>query len=726
MNYTRNLWSYDLECYKNFFSATFWNKEKEEKVVFVIYKERNDLNKLVDWIKSQDNLVLVGFNNKSYDDTFLKRILSGTKELSTLPSVDLTRKFNNLSTYIINYDKQDKKIQKVVRDLRSLTYFTSIDLLEVIREGYSTKSLKGVAINLKYHRIQDLPIPFDAEIEDHQVEDLLDYNFNDVVITDKIKEFIKDRLEMREILSEQYGVNLLSDADSSIAKTLFNKFYSEKTGLPIEEFKYKRTSRDTVLIGDIILPWISFKTPLYQDYLESLRKVVISNIKEKAIFDIPSLIVGDMEYTIGLGGIHSVDKPAIFTNESIDGVEMMLLDVDVASQYPRRIIHSEIVPEHLDAKVFVEVLSLIVDTRIIKKAEGKIDKIARIIAEGLKITVNTVYGLFNFAYYFLYDPKATYAVTVNNQLAILMLIEELNLNDIKVISANTDGIIIHTASSDLDRIRDIYHVWEATTGFTLEETNYSKYIRRDINNYITIKTDGEVKNKGIFIPQNGILKGYDKPIVGIALQEYFLHGKNPIEIVEGIGSYQYKFVNPDFPKGELRTVDIYDYCLAQKIGPQYTRVEYHTGGKVEFVQRSLRYYASNGGGTLYKVKPVIDKGSGKATNDESKATLLSSSNITLFNDYYKSDDYDINYQYYIDEVEKIIAKVEGRIWIDKEDLENKIKSLTDTYQTVLTKLIDMKEKGKDHLKSYQTYVTRLTKVENDLNQLTETYEQSSK
>ena len=52
-----------------------------------------------------------------------------------------------------------------------------------------------------------------------------------------------------------------------------------------------------------------------------------------------------------------------------------------------------------------------------------------------------MYGAFRDINDYLYDPKCTYKVTINLQLCLLMLIEALELKGIKVISANTDGIV---------------------------------------------------------------------------------------------------------------------------------------------------------------------------------------------------------------------------------------------------------------------------------------------
>ena len=732
MNTFDNVWSYDIESFPNLFSVTFWNKEREEKVVFQIFGQINDSTKIAEWVLNSKNLTLVGYNSLSYDNPMLNSIIKSYKTLQMLSVVDITQRLNTLSKSIIHYDECTKDRQKVIRNLREISnsYYQSIDLLEVIREGYATKSLKGVAINLKWHRIQDLPYPFDQTLTQEEGDIVIDYNFNDVLITQRAYEHLADRLEMRRILSEQYQINLISKSDSAIAKELFTKFYAEGSGMEYEEFKYQKTRRTELYLHEIILPWISFQTLELQDYLEKVKNVRVWNIEGKTLqyegkiikeaqFDIPSLEYNNMIYTIGLGGIHSVDKPGIFeANE-----EMMLLDVDVASQYPIRILDSKIVPKHLDPKIFLPLFKGIIDTRLAKKAEGKKDKIARIIAEGLKIVVNTVYGLYNFAYYFLYDPLATYKVTINNQLAILMLIEELNLNGINIISANTDGIICYTKSSNLLLIREIYKVWEQTTGFTLEETNYSKYIRRDINNYITVKTNGEIKAKGIFVPQLGILKGYDKPIVAIALQEYFINGKQPKEVIETLG-YSYTFVNPETPKGEQRITDIYDYCMAQKIGETYDNAVIIKDGVEYPTQRSVRYYAANEGVGIYKKKWIEDK---KVINKKDETsiveahwsyqTLLASSPVVVFNDYVDLPDYNINLEYYIEETEKIIAAIEGREWVDLVKLEAKIDKLTEAYHKIVTTVQNLIDKNKTHLKSFPKQLLRGKQLSEELNNL---------
>jgi hypothetical protein len=79
-----------------------------------------------------------------------------------------------------------------------------------------------------------------------------------------------------------------------------------------------------------------------------------------------------------------------------------------------------------------------------------------------------------------------------------MLIEALELAAIPVVSANTDGIVIKCPVG-LEFVRDrLIKEWEARTGFNMEFTDYAALYSRDVNNYVALKPDGEVKTKGVF------------------------------------------------------------------------------------------------------------------------------------------------------------------------------------------------------------------------------------
>lgn len=96
----------------------------------------------------------------------------------------------------------------------------------------------------------------------------------------------------------------------------------------------------------------------------------------------------------------------------------------------------------------------------------------KIKAEGLKIAINRMYGAFRDINDYLYDPKCTYKVTINLQLCLLMLIEALELKGIKVISANTDGIVCIIKPEQEADYKACCDWWQEYNNFELEFTNY--------------------------------------------------------------------------------------------------------------------------------------------------------------------------------------------------------------------------------------------------------------
>ena len=92
-----------------------------------------------------------------------------------------------------------------------------------------------------------------------------------------------------------------------------------------------------------------------------------------------------------------------------------------------------------------------------------------------------MYGAFRDSNDFLYDPYYTYRTTINLQLCLIMLIEELELNGISVVSANTDGIVCKIPYELEDTYYNICNAWQAKLDFELEYTDYERYLRKDVN-----------------------------------------------------------------------------------------------------------------------------------------------------------------------------------------------------------------------------------------------------
>lgn len=111
----------------------------------------------------------------------------------------------------------------------------------------------------------------------------------------------------------------------------------------------------------------------------------------------------------------------------------------------------------------------------------------------LKLTINGGFGKFGSKYSALYSPDLLMQVTISGQLCLLMLIEMLELNEIPVVSGNTDGIIMKCPKEKYEQLNNIIAQWEQITGFETEETRYKAIYSRDVNNFFIVKEKGDVE-----------------------------------------------------------------------------------------------------------------------------------------------------------------------------------------------------------------------------------------
>jgi DNA polymerase elongation subunit (family B) len=136
------------------------------------------------------------------------------------------------------------------------------------------------------------------------------------------------------------------------------------------------------------------------------------------------------------------------------------------------------------------------EKRLELKPLAKKDKKIAGIVGALKLAVNSVYGKSSDMQSWIYDRQLTMFTTITGELSLMMLIEAYELKGLRVISANTDGVTIMIKKSDLPIMDEINKWWCEATQFELERTDYSKIIFSTVNDYLAIKTNGEIKKKG--------------------------------------------------------------------------------------------------------------------------------------------------------------------------------------------------------------------------------------
>lgn len=133
---------------------------------------------------------------------------------------------------------------------------------------------------------------------------------------------------------------------------------------------------------------------------------------------------------------------------------------------------------------------------------------------------------------------------------LLMLCEALELDNIHIISANTDGIMVKVYTSQEDKFKEITTWWQNITGMQADSDVVHSLIARDVNNYITqFRSKGKLKieSKGALNPMMyslDLTKGYSMPIVAQAIENYFLKNKPVMDTLQ-------------------EATNILDFCLTQ-------------------------------------------------------------------------------------------------------------------------------------------------------------------
>lgn len=218
----------------------------------------------------------------------------------------------------------------------------------------------------------------------------------------------------------------------------------------------------------------------------------------------------------------------------------------------------------------------------------------------------------------------------------MTLIEELELNGIHVISANTDGIVIKLPRDKFNVYKDITDRWNATNRMGADYEEYKMIASRDINNYFDIQTNGKIEYKGALDPKQylkELKKGYDAPVVAVAVFEYLV---NNVPVMTTLRNHK----------------DILDFCKTQNVGRQFEVVyDICEKGKIIHIhsQRHVRFYVSTKGVIIQKENKTSGAKS-KLAGGNSVCILNSLNDLPI-------EERNIDYSYYYKECYKIIDPI---------------------------------------------------------------------
>lgn len=563
-------WCYDEETYPNCFTIGFEHCDSDEYHQFELSWRKDEREQLFNFIAQRPELRMVGYNNIGFDYLVLHLLLMN-------PQCSVQQLYDHAMRIINASD--DERFSNMVWESDWLR--PQIDLYKIHHFDNANKrtSLKMLEFNMRMDNISDLPFPVGMMLDSAQIDTLLAYMRHDIKATKKFYHRSKAAIDFREELTEKYGKNFINHNDTKIGKDYFimrlgdDMCYTRASGRK----EPRQTPRHAIRLSDVVFPYIKFEHPEF----ERVRQWLVAQTiyETKGVFTGLTATVNGFTYVFGAGGIHgSVESQIVSADD-----EYQITDFDVASYYPNLAIKNKIYPEHLGTEFCDTYLD------VYQQRQQHPKKKFPAINAMLKLALNGVYGDSNSVYSPFYDPQYTMKITINGQLLLCMLAEQLvKVVGLSVIQINTDGVTVRYPRANAGIVKQIADWWQQNTLLELEAVEYSAMYIRDVNNYLAVTTDGSIKRKGAYCyigshTDSGAELGWHQPhsslVVPMAAEAALLFGA---DIREFITAHS----------------DWYNFMNVVKV-PRSNTLE--IGGQE--VQRITRCYISHNGGDMVKVMP---------------------------------------------------------------------------------------------------------------------------
>ena len=618
---------YDIEVFPNCFHCLVSDSESHKKYKFEISNRKNQLEELIDffYFKRVEH-IMCGYNNHHYDDIVINYMIFFRNTMKRFDYLKICNSLYYLSKAIIESEKTEN-IDKI-KQYKYANYFYSFDLMTMLYSAAKQKSLKEVEILLGMDNVQEFEAGFDQRLLDSEIDDMIKYNENDVDATELLLNTVKDEVDLRLEVEKEWGFDALSMSNIRIGEEILLR-QSNLKGVSLEEAKSKIRRVAKIENKDIILPFIQYSNPKLKEVLLDVKNATCypckSDKKQKNYEK--KFVLSNTCYSIGEGGIHTINEPRIFKPTA----DQYIGHSDVTSMYPSLAIIYKWLPVHL-GKDFWNVYESLYKERIIAKRNH--DELK---AKAFKFALNSPIGKMQNESSWAYDPLNAYKIRMNGQLILLMLVDRLLSINCKIVQVNTDGVVYIADKANRELINKFIHEVENITKLHFDSDDYESFYQYDVNNYFGIRKgysqSGDpslIEKKGKFITEIGLNNSMTPVVISKAVINYFLT-KEPID----------KFVKED--------KNIRDFLMSQSVNREF-KVEY--GNKP--VQRINRYYASNSGYYLMRVKDKM--------YETKKESILSDVGVILLNhiDSTPIEERKINYQYYIGKAKTIVSEFINR------------------------------------------------------------------
>lgn len=495
---------YDIEVFAHDNLAVF--KDINGKTVKVFHNNYDGCDELI------DGKQLVGYNNHYYDDRILPKMIFGWSP----------EKIKTLNDQIIG--GHDTKIARNTMLKGTYDCFQQIDV--------SRPSLKKIEGNLgKMILESDVPFDIDRPLTESELKDVIYYCSYDVANTVQVFKLRKDNYftakeSLISMLPQQPHLRphqIRARANDWNTTTISANVL---TNHPVQKW-------NEIRLGQRLYDG-SYDLDLLNDVPSEVRN--LWETKEKGHVDISEM---GCDFQFGFGGLHGAN-----TNKRIfDDVTLW----DVTSMYPHIIRNLHVLPASMEKKIWIpnkndyggkikteatietnDTYTKIMNDRI------KIKYTDPALSGTYKIVINSVYGNLRNQYSPMYNPNAAKSVCFYGQAVLWNLCKRISPY-VELVNINTDGIgFIVRNQSDKESLKTIKSQWEQEYNLSLEESTFTKFVQKDVNNYIGVHEDGSLKTKGGDVARyakDSPFRNNSCRIVDIAIVNKLIYGRDVIETI---------------------------------------------------------------------------------------------------------------------------------------------------------------------------------------------------
>lgn len=445
----KDLLFYDIECFE-YDSLVVFKRSDHSLFKYIWYTA--EMSQADEIAKIVNSHVMVGYNNYFYDDQMIMH----------MKMCETQREIKSANDALIN----GSEYTKLNVDFDSLDAFQQIDV--------SKPSLKLIEGNMGKSILESsVSFDIDRKLTDEEKEEILKYCMYDVDTTISV-------YELRKKSYFDVKAELLNMCDKPYAKRWNTTSIIADILIPTQT-DYRRyrfnSSTATVTALDKTAPFIP------RGAWNTWRRAKTEDVPREASYTQTCFGQDNKDpcdVVFGFGGLHGApSKPW----ESSGLYPIRLLDV--GSMYPSIIVRENLLGNSTE----------LYDS--IRRERLKIKKTDPLRANALKLILNSTYGLLKNQYSKLKNPKASSDVCIYGQIALFDLCQRLDALGYRIVNINTDGVafedLLYNFGSDWEYVKT---QWEKDYNLSLDCETFTRWIQRDVNNYVAVRTDGSIKVKG--------------------------------------------------------------------------------------------------------------------------------------------------------------------------------------------------------------------------------------